>query len=152
MTFAEKLKKNRLGLNLSQTELSAKTGISERTIYSYETRGIMPRSGNIKKLADALNVSYNYLLSDDETDSMKPSSEKEMFIQSVKEKFGQKSMTEARELLTRSAALFAGGELDEDAKDVFFRSLMEVYLESKAEAGEKFSRRRKARTKPRLDI
>ncbi|MDR0946367.1 MAG: helix-turn-helix domain-containing protein [Ruminococcus sp.] len=152
MTFAEKLKTNRLSLNLSQTELAEKTGISERTIYSYEILGIMPRSGNIKKIAAALNVSYNYLLSDDEDDPKIPS-EKEIFIDSVKERFGQKSMAEARELLTRSAALFAGGEIDEEAKDVFFRSLMEVYLESKAEAEAKFSpRRRKARTKPRLDV
>ena len=33
----------------------------------------------------------------------------------------------------------AGGDLDDEAKEVFFRALMEVYLESKAEASAKFT-------------
>ena len=57
MTFGEKIKQARIALNLSQSELAAKTGISERSLYTYEQTGTMPRSGNMKKIADALNVS-----------------------------------------------------------------------------------------------
>ena len=33
--------------------------------------------------------------------------------------------------LGRVNSLFAGGELDEDAKDVFFQAIMSVYMDSK---------------------
>lgn len=36
MTFGEKIKEARLAMNLSQTELAQMTGISERSLYTYE--------------------------------------------------------------------------------------------------------------------
>ena len=44
--------------------------------------------------------------------------------------------------MEKAGALFAGGDLDEDAKDVFFQSLMEVYLDSKKNAQEKYTPKR----------
>ena len=138
MTFGEKLRQARLTLNLSQTELAAKTGITERSLYTYEQTGIIPRTGNIKKLAEALNVSVSYLLDEEETDTKKDISH-DLFLANVKNQYGSKGAREASEVLSRASALFAGGELDDEAKEVFFQSLMEVYLESKAEARAKFS-------------
>ena len=114
MTFGEKLKNARLAMNLSQSEMAEKSGISERSIYTYEQTGTMPRSGNIRRLAEVLNVSV---------------------------------AKEAAEILSRASALFAGGELDDSAKDMFFRSLMEVYLESKEEAHDKFTPNRSRKKK-----
>jgi transcriptional regulator with XRE-family HTH domain len=147
MDFSERLKTCRLALNLSQTELAKKTGISERTVYSYEQLGKYPRSGNILKLADVLGVSPNYLLGRADTPD-----EKSSFILEVREKFGTKGAAEAEELLARTSALFAGGEIDEASKDIFFRSIMEVYLESKQEAAAKFGakNKRKKRSKPSM--
>ena len=54
MTFGEKLKNTRLAQNLSQIELAEKTGITERSIYSYEQTGTFPRANVLKKIADAL--------------------------------------------------------------------------------------------------
>ncbi|EKC46280.1 protein containing Helix-turn-helix type 3 domain protein, partial [human gut metagenome] len=56
MTFGEKIKEARLAMNLSQTELAQLTGISERSLYTYEQLGTIPRKGNIRKLAEALHV------------------------------------------------------------------------------------------------
>lgn len=39
MTFGEKIKEARLAMNLSQTELAQMTGISERSLYTYEQLG-----------------------------------------------------------------------------------------------------------------
>ena len=61
MTFGEKVKEARLLRNLSQTELAAITGISERSLYTYEQLNTLPRKSNIKKVADAFNVSVSYL-------------------------------------------------------------------------------------------
>ena len=142
MTFGEKIKSSRLALNLSQIELAERVGITERSIYSYEQTGTFPKSTVLKKLAEALNVTVSYLLDEEETDEH-ANIEQESFFAAAKKGFGYKGAREAREVVSRAAALFAGGELDDKAKDVFFQSLMEVYLESKAEAREKFSSKRR---------
>lgn len=146
MTFGEKIRQARLALNLSQSELAAKTGISERSLYTYEQTGALPRSGNIKKIADALNVSVSYLLDEEETNRQK-NIDQDIFLANVKNAFGYRGAKEATEVLDRASALFAGGELDEEAKEIFFQSLMEVYLESKAEAREKFTPAKRVRRK-----
>ena len=144
MTFGEKLKTVRLSLDLSQSELSEKTGISERSLYTYEQTGILPRSNNLRKLADALNVSVSYLLDEEETDPNK-NIDHDIFIANSKNQYGYKGAREATELLSRASALFAGGELDDEAKELFFQSLMEVYLDSKQEARNKFSPKKRVR-------
>lgn len=149
MTFGEKIKKARLALNLSQSEVAEMTGISERSLYTYEQTGVMPRSGNIRKLAGVLNVSVGYLLDEEETDTKK-NIDYDIFISNAKNQYGSRGAREAADVLSRASALFAGGELDDAAKDMFFRSIMEVYLESKEEARDKFTpkRARKKKSKP----
>jgi transcriptional regulator with XRE-family HTH domain len=146
MTFAEKVMNARLALNLSQLELSEKIGVSERSIYSYEHNGALPRKKVLQKLAEVLKVSITYLTDEDETDKYKDMDE-EFFYEEAKHKFGTKGAREAQAVLERASVLFAGGELDDEAKDVFFKSLMEVYMESKAEAREKFTPRLRASKK-----
>ena len=138
MTFVEKVKEARLALNLSQTELAEMTGISERSLYTYEQLGTIPRSGNIKKIAEALNVSVTYLLDEEATDKT-VHLEQEQFVDDVRKEFGSRGAREAKDILNRTGALLAGGELDDSENDVFFQALMEVYLESKQYAREKFT-------------
>ena len=148
MTFGEKLRSARIAMNLSQIELAEKVGVTERSIYNYEQAATYPKQPVLKKLSDALNVSVAYLSDEDETDRHKNMDE-ELFLTNAKQLYGSKGTKEAKELLSRASALFAGGELDESAKDIFFQSLMEVYFESKAEAREKFTaNQRKKRKSP----
>lgn len=146
MAFGTKLYNARLALNLSQVELAEKVGVSERSIYSYEQTGVFPRRPVMKKLADALNVSIAYLMDDEETDRTNINGE-ELFLANAKSKYGQKGAREAQEILNKATALFAGGELNAEAKDIFMKSLMDVYLESKAEAKERFAPKRRASRK-----
>ena len=148
MTFGEKVKEARILKNLSQAELAAITGISERSLYTYEQLNTIPRKNNLKLLADALNVSISYLIDEEEIDKQK-NLEKEDFIDDVKDKFGYKGAKEVKDVLDRAGALFAGGDLDDDAKEIFMQSLMKVYISSKKEASQKFSRKKK--TKPPID-
>ena len=127
-----------MSLNLSQTELSQATGISERSLYTYEQLGTIPRKNNIIKLAEALHVSVNYLMDDAEVDSQSHIDE-DSFITEAYDKFGSKGAKEAQEVLGKVSSLFAGGTLDDDAKDVFFQALMTVYMDSKKSAQEKFT-------------
>jgi len=146
MTFGEKLQNARLKLNLSQIELGEKVGVSERSIYSYEQTGVFPRKNILKNLAEELGVSVAYLCEEDETDRYKNIDEN-YFLEEAKRKFGIKGAREAQEIITRVSALFAGGELGDEAKEIFHQSLMEVYFESKSEAREKFSPRKRASPK-----
>jgi len=145
MKFGEKVRAARIALNLSQIELGEKVGVTERSIYSYEQTGIFPRKAVLLRLAGALNVSVGYLM-DEEAGSTPSNFDQELFFANAKNQYGAKGAREASEVLKRAATLFAGGELEDSAKDIFFKSIAEVYLESKAEAREKFtSRRRKSR-------
>ena len=107
MTFGEKIKEARLAMNLSQTELAQMTGISERSLYTYEQLGTLPRKSNIRKLAEALHISVSYLLDESETDSQSHI-DQDMFILEAKENFGSKGAKEAQEVLGRVNSLFAG--------------------------------------------
>ena len=93
MTFGEKVKEARLAQNLSQTELSKMTGISERSLYTYEQLGTIPRMSNVKKLAEALKVSSSYLMDEAETNPQSHIDE-ELFVASAKAKHGYKGKRE----------------------------------------------------------
>lgn len=150
MTFGEKVKAARLTLNLSQTELSELTGISERSLYTYEQQNIIPRKSNVEKLASALHVTVNYLMDEEETDPGK-NLEQEVFMSQVRKQYGSRGAHEAQEVLERAGALFAGGDLDDEAKEIFMQSLMQVYLSSKEKASDKFTpKSRQKRTKDSL--
>ena len=69
--------------------------------------------------------------------------EEEEFLRRAKSRYGNKGQREAEAILKRAGALFAGGALDDDAKEVFMQSLMQIYMESKEEASEKFSPKKK---------
>ena len=47
------------------------------------------------------------------------------------------------EILEANRALFAGGELDEEAKDAFYQAVTKAYLSCKMEAKKTFGRKKK---------
>ena len=68
MNFSDKIKFQREQNHLTQEELAERVGISKRAIAAYESAGAIARISNMKKLAAALNVSYDYLKHDEITD------------------------------------------------------------------------------------
>jgi len=65
--IAERLKKARLALRLTQAELAKKAGISRSAIVHYEKGNAVPGAIELIKLAKSLEHSPNYLLSGAET-------------------------------------------------------------------------------------
>ena len=106
MTFSDKIKVSRELCNLTQQQLADKVGVSKRTIASYESSGAIARSSTMRKLAVALNVSYDYLANDEVTDP-KQGIEKIEHIEAVRGRLGDRAALEVDELLERNAALFA---------------------------------------------
>jgi transcriptional regulator with XRE-family HTH domain len=60
--FAERLRTARDMRKLSQGDLAEKTGFQPSAISHFETEGRSPSFDNLKRLADALNVTTDYLL------------------------------------------------------------------------------------------
>ena len=121
MTFVEKVKNERNRLGLNQDELAKKIGVTRRVISSYENDRSRPRgTERYKKLAEALGVNINYLLSEDEA-----------FIADVEDNYGHRGAKQAKELLAEVTGLFAGGEMaDEDMREMV-DAIQEAYLIAK---------------------
>lgn len=66
MTVGEKIKKTRKEKKLTQAELSKIIGISVPTLQRYENGVTELKPSTINKIAEALEVDINVLLSDDE--------------------------------------------------------------------------------------
>ena len=60
--LGERIKDLRKQKNMSQSELADKVGISYAQIGRYETKGAQPPAETLKKIADALRVSPDFLI------------------------------------------------------------------------------------------
>ena len=88
----KKVKAERTKLGLNQDELAEKIGVTRRVICSYENDKSRPRgTERYKKLAEALNVNVNYLLSEDDA-----------FIADVEDKYGREGKTRTSGVACRS--------------------------------------------------
>ena len=141
MTFSDKVKRAREVVGMTQNELAAKTGVSQRTIASYESGGAIARRSTTEKLARALKVSVKYLMEENCTDPL-DEIEKDGYVEQARELYGSSGVRDMDTLLRDNAALFAGGELSQDQKDAFFEAVMKAYLTCKEEAKEKYGRKK----------
>ena len=67
MKIGEKIRQQRRLLDIKQGELSKLVGVSLKTIQRWENGERSPRLDEITKLAEALKVSSNYLMEQEET-------------------------------------------------------------------------------------
>ena len=140
-TFEEKVKAARVELGMTQQELADATGVSKRAIINYERGEKKPRPTTLLALAKALKVSTKFL-SDPECDDPVADIEKDGYIEEARERYGSKGARDVDALLAENAALFAGGELSQEQKDVFFQAIMTAYVTSKEAAKVKFGHKK----------
>ena len=141
MTFSDKIKRSREVRGLSQQQLADLTGVSKRTIASYESSNAVARLSTMRKLAEALQVSVDYLQHDEITDPTYGLEKKE-YVDQTRALYGEKAGKEMDFLLEKNAALFAGGELSQEAKDAFFEAVMKAYLTCKEDARKTYGRKK----------
>lgn len=132
-TFGEKVRQAREILGLSQETLAKEAGLSQRSITSYETNQSKPRGSTARRLAKVLGVSTDYLLSETAEDPQEGLT-KDIHLENVYQTYGATGEKEARELLEKNMALFAGGSLSQEAKDAFFEAVMTAYVTCKEES------------------
>lgn len=138
MNFGNKIKHLRKKAGLSQEDLAAKLGVSQKSICNYENNTRFPKGQKvIKGLADIFNVTVDYLISDTDDTASKET----LFISCAKDEFGYKGRNEAEMLIERTAAVLAGGELSEEDKDAFFQSITQLYFDAKNKARKKYGKK-----------
>ena len=137
MIFGDKVKESRKLLKLSQEELGELLGVSRRSIIAWEADASFPRTNTLRKLAEVLQVSFDYLKHDNITDPLHGLEEKE-YVEEARDRYGEKAAQEMGFLLERQRVFFAGGEISQEAKDSFFEAVMKAYLACKEESKKKF--------------
>ena len=111
-------------------------------IAAYETNNSKPRQSVLEKIASALNVSVDYLRSTTISDP-NFGIEKDLYVSEARKQYGSKGAKEVDQLLAQNQALFAGGALDQEAKDAFFEAVMKAYLTCKEDAKKTYGRKKK---------
>ena len=121
MKFGEKLKKLRTEKELTQKNVAAAIGVSQRTYVSYEQDGRYPRKREVYgKLAEVLGCETNYLMTEDEE-----------FISNAATQYGSRGKRQAEELVNELSGMFAGGELSESDMDAVMIALQKAYFDCK---------------------
>ena len=129
MTFADKIKKERAKLQMTQADFAKHIGVSHRSLQNYELGINHPRSREAyQKIATALGLDVNYLLT-----------ENEEFVLGIAEQYGSRSAQGATKVLSDVKALFAGGEMAEEDMDVFMKAVQDAYWEVKKINKEKYT-------------
>ncbi len=122
MNLSEKLKSARAAKGMTQRDLAAATGISERSIQGYELGVHTPRKEeSYRKLAEALDIPVNTLL--DDTAS---------FVLQAGKKYGNRGRAQAEEVVRAFRIAAAGGELDDDDLDFIKEAMLQTYEDAKA--------------------
>ena len=142
MNFSDKIKYQREQNHLTQKELAELVGVSQRAIAAYESSGTIARISTMRKLAHALNVSYDYLKHDEITD---PSYgiEKMDYIDEVNGQLGEKGARDINEILEANRALFDNCESDQEKKDAYYKAVTKTYPCLKKKKKKTFGRKKK---------
>ncbi|WMJ24342.1 helix-turn-helix transcriptional regulator [Paludicola sp. MB14-C6] len=124
MMFSEKLKQLRKSAKMLQTELAKALGVTTRTVQYYEAGERYPQTAQItNKICEIFQVSNTYLMS-----------EQDEFVKEATEKYGTSGKNKANAIIAETSGLFAGGELDEEDRDLFFKAITDIYFQSKERA------------------
>ncbi len=111
MQFSERLSALRRRYSISQTELAQAVGVSRKSIQYYESGERYPRAGVLRKLAEYFNVTLEYL--------------------TCSEEITPQGAFSVDAVVGGVTALFSGGSLSEEDKDMVMRVIQEAYWDSK---------------------
>ena len=131
--FSEKLRQSRKRVRMSQSQLAERVGVTQRSMTNYECGRAVPRRKTLRKMAEELHVTVEYL-TNDAVDDPQAGRLREERLTTARALFGRRGEQEMNELMERNAAFFAGGSVDQEAKDAFFDALMTAYITCKNEA------------------
>ena len=133
-----KIKESRERLLLTQKSLSEMTGLTIRSISAYETDTVKPRGSNLRKIAEALNVSQAFL-TNPEIDDPEYGKDTQIYVDAVHDQYGSKGARDFQGLLDGSLSMMAGGDVPQEDKEKFFEAIAAAYLQTKKDASDRFT-------------
>ena len=80
MTFGEKIQKLRKEAGLSQEDLSYQLGVSRQAISKWERDNGYPEPEKIVRMSKIFNVTLDYLLNDEGTQTPEPAAEQGIYV------------------------------------------------------------------------
>ena len=137
-SIGEKIRDRRIDMKLTQTELAERVEVSLRTINKYEKDVVKPHALNLRRLCAVLGVSEAYL-TNPEIEDVTYGLEEAPYVNEVRDAYGKKAGMDMQQLLDGVQAMFAGGSTPQEDKDLFFEAVMRAYMETKADAKERFT-------------
>ena len=121
MEFSEKIRNARTAKGWSQKKLAGATGMSLRTIQNYELGARLPKKRDTYlALANALDINEEVLLDDNAS-----------FVLRANERYGSRGARQAWDMVADIAAMWSGGEMDEEDMDAIMQAMQEAYWEAK---------------------
>ncbi len=120
MEFKDRLVSFRKIRELTQAQLAEKIGVSSRAVQYFEQGTRTPSTETVEKIADALEVSREALMTDEE-----------FFVVEAQERYGARGRKSAQKLIDNAQALFAGGDISDEDMDEVFKAITEAYWEAK---------------------
>lgn len=84
VTLGDRITELRKAKGWSQTELAKKTGVSYTQMSRYEIRGVQPPANTLKKLADVLDTTVDFLINGDKDEKVKASLKDAELLQQFK--------------------------------------------------------------------
>jgi len=133
-----KIRERREELLITQTKLAEMTGISHRTIFSYEKDDVVPRTINLRKVCEVLGVTPEYL-TNPEIDDPEYGKDTQPYVDAVRDQYGSKGARDFQGLLDGSLSMMAGGDVPQEDKEKFFEAIAAAYLQTKKDASERFT-------------
>ena len=137
-SIGEKIRDRRIDMKLTQTELAERVEVSLRTINKYEKDVVKPHALNLRRLCAVLGVSEAYL-TNPEIDDVTYGLEEAPYVNEVRDTYGKKAGMDMQELLDGVQTMFAGGNIPQEDKDLFFEAVMRAYMETKQDAKARFT-------------
>ena len=121
MEFNEKIRNARMAKGWTQKDLAQATGMALRTIQNYELGARLPKKRDTYlALAKALDINEDVLLDDNAS-----------FVLRANERYGSRGARQAWDMVADIAAMWSGGEMDEEDMDSIMQAMQEAYWEAK---------------------
>lgn len=121
MEFSEKIRNARMAKGWTQKDLAQATGMALRTIQNYELGTRLPKKRDTYfALAKALDINEGVLLDDNAS-----------FVLRANERYGSRGARQAWDMVADIAAMWSGGEMDEEDMDSIMQAMQEAYWEAK---------------------
>ena len=120
--FATRLYELRIKNNLTQQKLASLVGVTQQSIWKWETDRSEPNIEKLRRLAELFGVPTDTLLglTDILPDENAPDHPNKMYTRSTR---GRKSLSE--EIMSGSSVLVYGNELENAVRDILKRILVE---------------------------